>query len=136
MKLMLTMGLVVMLFGCASQKEKKGQEKFKKPFLEKNLITNVTTKAKVIELLGSPEMVNSSSKGEEQWVYSKHNSNVESESAGAGMFGLGFLSTTLTGVDVSGGQSSTTFNQSETTLTIYFNKKGVLNYFALTQSRI
>lgn len=103
--------------------------------LSEVLKNNLTTKAQVIELLGHPEMVNSSSDGDEQWVYAKGSSEHDAGYGGIGTTMLGVMGTTLTGLDVSTANYSSSTSTQTTTLTIYFNKKSKVTKYNFSSSR-
>lgn len=119
--------LALSITSCASQKRKN---QFSKPKIEKSLIKNVTTKQDVINEFGSPQMVNSDSNGLEHWVYDY--SRMESSGGSIGTFGLGFVSTTLTGIDMSSHNSSS--SRKSTTLSIAFMKNKVKSYNIIQSS--
>lgn len=124
---------ILLLTGCASQK--KSNSKLNKAFVERSIKKNLTTKAQVIELLGHPEMVNSSSDGDEQWVYAKGSSEHDAGYGGIGTTMLGVMGTTLTGLDVSTANYSSSTSTQTTTLTIYFNKKSKVTKYNFSSSR-
>jgi outer membrane protein assembly factor BamE (lipoprotein component of BamABCDE complex) len=137
MKVLMTVLLSVTIMGCASNKKEEGKKlTISKVEVEKHVLPGKTNKSEVINLLGMPEMVNTNSKKEEQWVYSKHLNESESGSFGAGVFGVGFLSSTLIGVDVSGNKSSGQHSSKMKTLTINFTPKGLVKDFNFSYSRI
>ena len=124
---------ILLLTGCASQN--KSNSKLNKAFVERSIKKNLTTKAQVIELLGHPEMVNSSSDGDEQWVYAKGSSEHDAGYGGIGTTMLGVMGTTLTGLDVSTANYSSSTSTQTTTLTIYFNKKSKVTKYNFSSSR-
>jgi len=119
--------------GCATPA--KSNSKLKKTIIEKNIKKNVTTKAQVIELLGHPEMINSSSDGEEQWVYVKGSSESDAGygDIGAGM--LGFMGTTLTGMHIGGANYSSSSSTKTTTFTVYFDNKNRVSKYNYSSAR-
>lgn len=120
---------------CASNSTLKEDTAFSKPFLESNLIKGKTSKERVVEILGGPEMINSSSEGGEQWVYSKHQFVDETNGVGVGALGVDLLSYSLIGVGVSADHSTSTSFKRTTTLTIYFTRKGILASYQLSKSK-
>ena len=124
---------ILLLSSCASQN--KTSSKLNKAFIEQSIRTNHTSKTEVIELLGHPEMVNSSSDGDEQWVYAKGSSEHEAGYGGIGTTMLGVMGTTLTGLDISTANYSSSTSTKTTTLTIYFNKKSKVTKYNFSSSR-
>lgn len=104
--------------------------------VQQTLVQGKTTKAEVIKLYGAPELVNATSNGKEQWVYSKTKSEWNGNSSGIGTAGLAFLSDYALGVSADFGSSKETHSNQTQTLSINFNKRGVIDYYEFTNSKI
>ncbi len=127
--------LALSLVSCASTNKEKKSE-LSKISIEKSLIKGQTKKSDVIKLLGSPEMVNSDSEGDEQWVYSKTASEWNDMGANVGLFGASFLSSTLLGTSLDFGGSKGSSSTKTKTLEVYFDSKGILKSYSLSTSKI
>ncbi|GEM_PF-3937374 len=127
--------LALSLVSCASADKSKKNE-LSKVSIEKSLKKGLTKKSEVIKLLGSPEMVNSDSEGEEQWVYSKTASEWNDMGANVGLFGASFLSSALLGTSLDFGGSKGSSSTKTKTLEVYFDKKGILKSYSLSTSKI
>ena len=126
----------IMLTSCATQKKDGEARELSKVGVEKSLVKGKSSKADVIKLLGTPEMVNSNSERTEQWVYSKSETEWNSKYGDIGLGILSFVGSSLLGGFGSIGGSKSSESTKMKTLEIYFNKQGFLNKYAFSYSKI
>lgn len=126
--------IILSVASCASNKT-KSDSNLTKTKVEERLVKGRTTKASVVELLGSPEMINSDSEGAEQWVYSKHSWNTDSNGGNVGVGMAKWFSNSMVGLDLGLNSDSTEQSSRTTTLTVYFNKKGVVQKYNFSRTK-
>ena len=90
-------------------------------------ITKNMPSSKVIEALGSPNMITQDEDGNEVWVYDRVSSRIDSKSSGAGLF--------LLFINANDNGSSTESSQSTLTIIIKFDKDKKVKSFSYRQSR-
>ena len=107
---------LALLSGCASApKESIANNQLTPGQVSLTLKKNTTTQAQVIDAFGSPNLVTQSADGEEVWTYQKH-ATVSNASSG------GFSATIIL---LSGGSSTSGFEQSSRTITLIIKFKDV-----------
>ena len=125
----------MLLTSCASKNKSKGKE-FSPMKAKSSLVKGKTTKAEVIKLFGSPEMVNFDSNGSEQWVYSKSSTEWEDSYSEVDVLAADFVSDTLVAGLPSFGSSESSRSDKTRTLEVYFNKKGLLDYYEFSTNTL
>lgn len=107
---------VALLAGCAGQpKETIQKNNLTAGQVSLTLKKDATTQQQVIEAFGSPNLVTQSADGEEVWTYQKHATVSNASSSG--------FSATI--ILLSGGSSSSGFEQSSRTITLIIKFKEI-----------
>ena len=124
LKYLILLAAVVSLCGCATQPQQPTQpvqHPYTQGQVSLTLKKGITTQEQVSEAFGAPNIVTQDSDGNQVWIYQKNNVTVHS--AGRS----GYFTILIAGV---GGGSSDYQQSSRTmTLTIHFDKKGIVKDF-------
>ena len=111
----------VFLAGCATQSVQQKNSPYTQGNVTLTLKKGVTTQADVVKVFGAPNIVTQDSSGNQVWIYQKNNVTISSDSSG------GYFTILVAGI--SSAKSSYQQSSQTMTLTIYFNKKGVVSDF-------
>ncbi|MCK4608664.1 MAG: outer membrane protein assembly factor BamE [Gammaproteobacteria bacterium] len=122
--LLIILGALALLGGCA-QKQPTPAQPTNHPYTQGQVSLTmkkgVTTQEQVAEAFGAPNIVTQDSSGNQVWIYQKDNVTVKSGGTS------GYFTILIAGV--SGGSSNYQQSSRTMTLTIHFDKNGVVKDF-------
>jgi outer membrane protein assembly factor BamE (lipoprotein component of BamABCDE complex) len=114
--------LVLLIGGCATQQQPQpGMRPYTQGNVTLKLKKGVTTQEQVTEAFGAPNIVTQDANGNQVWIYQKDNVTVKSGGTS------GYFTILIAGVN--SGRSSYEQSSRTMTLTIHFDKRGIVRDF-------
>lgn len=133
-KFFITMLALTFITSCASKKKDNSKNPFNALTLKETLIKGKTPQSQVLHTFGAPNIVSMDSSGQDVWAYQKESSEWNGSDASAGIGA--YIGTAFGAVmpDISGGVSNEKKTSKGMTVTMWFNKKKILQRYEMTST--